>query len=63
MFAVISEKIISECMKIRQKVADGEVLDWYEVAVAYEATIILRARGNVGVAIDLAEVLYWNDKS
>lgn len=48
-----SNVILSESRKLRNST---NTEPWYKLAIAYEATIVLRAQGRVGAAIELAEL-------
>jgi hypothetical protein len=49
----MSNVILSEARKLREST---NTEPWYKLAIAYEATIVLRAQGRVGAAIELAEL-------
>ena len=47
--------VLSKSREIIQR-ERGEGIYWYELAIAYEATIVLRSKNKVALAIDLANV-------
>ena len=57
----IVNTIIQRTNQVLENITKGEKIHWNSIATAYEAGIILRAKGDVGAAIDLASKIRNSD--
>jgi len=55
LYSQVTSAILAKARGMRN-IQSTTTIAWYEFAIAYEATIIMRAQGNVGAAIELADI-------